>query len=286
MLLKVPGTPPYFTFPTAWPGSGVIVTTKVSGQHATNPHGYAITLANTRRVKRSHPKSQIWQWSPGSVRYTQYPKPADFNAAIQRYFSQYWKTTLTTAQRTAWATWSATHALTNTYGTSKFMSPYGAFMNLNRLYGTPTVPPNIGYPFPTSVTFTNPPPTWPTLAALPLTAPNLKLYPKTYFSSAGPVWGIYLAPTWPTPPTGLWLKVWLSYPGRIGSSPRTQRFPSCTASPGLHPPYVQQPENCIFQIPNTAVGTRFSIMWVTLSNVSFGISPPSYADIAYSIYPP
>ena len=236
MIFSYKPDPPALPFPTAFPGLGATLANPVSGQHATNPTPYRFNTIHPRTASRRRQKSPLWHNIPLTVGQSPFDNYPLENNLVQGWLTRTWKNTLTPTQRTAWAVFAAAHTLTNFYGQTKYLSPFGAFMHVNRLYVYNYVVPGHPPANDSDAPFPSPPATWTTIPTRTLL--NFTLIVKTHPYPAGTYdpwyFGAYTTPP-ASHPNAAFL-ILMSYPNKIITAPRQGSITQCMYYPaGTNP---------------------------------------------------
>ena len=150
-----PGAPP-LPFPTAFPALGAYAQNPTTGQHASNPTPNRTYTLRPRRPHHKNAPRPHFLWYNNQYLKNGHPSVAQQDRLIQKWLTWTWKYNLTNTQRSQWAAFAAAYELTNVYGTTKFFSPFGAFIFANRAYivsyAIPGVQPSHANPVPARAT--------------------------------------------------------------------------------------------------------------------------------------
>ena len=231
-----PGAPT-LPFPTAFPGLGIALSNRISGQHATNPSGLRINSIHPNSQHHRKGRTPIWHVIPYNVtppRYDNYPL---WTRLIQTWLTRWWTTQLSPAQRSAWATFAAAHLLTNMWGTTKYLSPFGAYLNVNRIYLFNYVVPGFPPSMPSPPAWPSPPTSWTPPAYSNLQGLVLMAKWKPYTGSAYGPWYVSAWLNPPLPTTAIQWILYLSYPNKIINARRQGALTMVFSVPaGPNPP--------------------------------------------------
>jgi hypothetical protein len=277
---------PALPFPTALPGSGAYIQQPVTGQHATNPEASRTWTLKTRGHNRHRQKTPRWHLIPWNTT----PPPLDDYPLqcrlTQSWLTHAWKYTLTGAQRSAWATFAGSNTLTNMFAKTKLMSPFGAFLHVNRAYIYNYVIPGHPPASTAAVPWPSTPRTWAVLT--PITFDNLTLIVRpghSAYSAYGPwYFSHWVSP--PLPAHAIGLMIYMSYPGKLLTSRRQGPVTLCmyippalyTAHPTLRPSRIY--------MPALQPGQLVSIAYQSVDYTSPGVSPFTWTTLTagYSPY--
>ena len=270
---------PTLPFPTALPGAGAYIQQPVTGQHASNLTPTRTWTLKPKTTPRHKQKAARWHLIP----WNQTPPPLDDYPLqcrlVQAWLTHAWKYTLSDAQRSGWATFAGAHALTNMFGQNKLMSPFGAFLHVNRTYiynfVIPGHPPAADSPLP----FTGPPATWANLSPIAFADLTLLVRPgRSVYSPYGPwYWSSWVNPPLPTHAIGL--MIYMSYPGKLITSRRQGPITLCMLlSPVLQVAHPTLRPSRIY-MPALQPGQIVSIAYQSVDYTAPGISPFTWATL-------
>jgi hypothetical protein len=269
----------YLPFPTAWPNAGVTIKHIPAGQHASNPENL---LQHIAQAKRNHPPRQrreIFTWNPTLFHPTFPATPGQMTKLIQTWLTRYWAETLTSAGRAQWAAFATANTLTNMFGTTKNLSGFGAFLNINRLMWAGGTQEQYPPPATLDPPFPLPPSPWVTLATIQVDSISIaRVFYKSY-NFLEPEWLITATPNWPTTTLTWGLTFWLTYPARVALAHRqAERFPACKLAPHYPtPPSLSAFSN--IKVLSTKPGTLITLAYVLIGSDPPGASPMTFITL-------
>jgi hypothetical protein len=287
MIYTQKATSPGLTFPTAWPGWGAYSSQPVTGAHPTNP-GKLRTYTGRRRPGRNRSLyTPNWYYISTSTAQPQNPSPVQFDRQVQKWLTKYWTQTLTGAQRTSWASWAAAHELQTIFGKNKFLSGFGAFIQVNRAYQYGQINPGTHIPAGTAPFFKTPPTAWATLSTLTLTTPTVGVSAPGYDGYGTPVMWVYINTNWPSTASGWTLEFYFGYPGKTLSATRQGKMVFAMTVTRGSIPYFKGPKACFMYHPTLKPGMAISFayrMWNTISP-NYGLSPLTWLTLTAGTQP-